>query len=103
MSNCLFLSVSFLTTLPAPPIIPVNNAPSVPNLTLFNSSLVGSSSVDLSIAVGPPTKSPNVPSCSTSPTNTELSLVQKVHYLQELLVVQVKLLKNLQIEINNSM
>jgi len=58
-------------TLPAPPIIPVNNAPSVPNLTLFNNSLVGSSSVDdLSIAVGTPIKSPNVPSCSTSPTNT---------------------------------
>ena len=69
-SNCLFLCVSFFTTLPAPPIRPVNNAPSVPNLTLFNNSLPGSSSVDLSIFVGPPTKSPNVPIASTSPTNT---------------------------------
>ena len=49
---------------------PVNNAPSVPNLTLFNNSLVGSSSVDLSISVGPPIRSPNVPIFSTSPTNT---------------------------------
>ena len=36
VSNCLFLSVSLLTTLPAPPTIPVNSAPSTPNLTLFN-------------------------------------------------------------------
>ena len=56
--------------MPVPPITPVNNAPSKPNLTLFNNSLVGSSSVDLSIFVGPPTKSPNVPIFSTSPTNT---------------------------------
>ena len=34
-----------------PPIRPVNNAPSTPNLTLFNNSLVGSSSVDLVISV----------------------------------------------------
>ena len=69
-SNCLFRSVNLLTNLPVPPISPVNNAPSVPNLILFNSSLVGSSSVDLSIFVGPPIKSPNDPIFSTSPTNT---------------------------------
>ena len=69
-SNCLFLFVSFLTSVPVPPITPVNNAPSKPNLTLFNNSLVASSSVDLSTAVGPPTRSPNVPTFSTSPTNT---------------------------------
>ena len=51
-------------------MIPVNSAPSTPNLTLFNNSLVGSSSEYLSILVGPPTKSPNVPIFSTSPTNT---------------------------------
>jgi hypothetical protein len=53
-SNCLFRSVNLLTTLPAPPMTPVNSAPSTPNLTLFNNSLVGSSSEDLSIFVGPP-------------------------------------------------
>ena len=53
-SNCLFLFVSFLTSVPVPPITPVNSAPSKPNLTLFNSYLVASSSVDLSTAVGPP-------------------------------------------------
>ena len=50
-------------------MIPVNNAPSVPNLILFSNSLVGSSSVDLVISVGPPIKSPKVPIFSTSPTN----------------------------------
>ena len=64
----LFRSVSLLITLPVPAITPVNNAPSVPNLTLFNKSVNGSS-VSLSTSVGPPIKSPNVPICSTSPTN----------------------------------
>ena len=64
----LFLFVNFLITLPVPAITPVNNAPSVPNLTLFNKSVNGSS-VSLSISVGPPIRSPNVPICSTSPTN----------------------------------
>ena len=71
MSNPLFLFVIFLITVPAPLRIPVNNAPSVPNLILFNISLVASGSVSLlSILVGPPNKSPNVPIASASPTNT---------------------------------
>ena len=49
----LFLLVSFLITLPVPPINPVNKAPSVPNLALFNKSVRGSSD-SLSISVGPP-------------------------------------------------
>jgi len=71
VSNPLFLFVIFLITLPVPLRIPVNNAPSVPNLILFNISLVASGSVSLlSILVGPPIRSPNVPSFSASPTNT---------------------------------
>ena len=46
----------------------MNSAPSVPNLTLFNKSVNGSSG-SLSISVGPPIKSPKEPICSTSPTN----------------------------------
>ena len=42
-------------------INPVNNAPSVPNLTLLINSLSGSYSSSLSNSVGPPNKSPNVP------------------------------------------
>ena len=69
-SNCLFLLANFLITLPVPPRIPVNNAPSVPNLTLFNISVAASGSALLSISVGPPNKSPNDPMSFTSPTNT---------------------------------
>ena len=68
-SSFLFLSVNFFITVPAPLIAPVNNAPSVPNLTLFNISLTALSSSSLLILVGPPNKSPNVPISSTSPTN----------------------------------
>ena len=68
-SNFLFLSVNFFITVPVPPIIPVNKAPSVPNLTLFNISVTALSS-SLSIPVGPPNRSPKDPICSTSPTNT---------------------------------
>ena len=68
-SNCLFLFVNFFITVPAPLMAPVNNAPSVPNLTLFKISLTALSSSSLLIAVGPPNKSPNVPTPSTSPTN----------------------------------
>ena len=53
--------------LPAAPIAPVNNAPSTPNFNLFNNSVCGSS-LSLSISVGPPRKSPNVPASSTLPT-----------------------------------
>ena len=57
------------TVLPAAPMAPVNNAPSTPNFNLFNNSVVGSL-VSLSTFVGPPRKSPKVPTSSTSPTNT---------------------------------
>ena len=45
---------------PAPPMAPVNKVPSTPNFNLFNNSVLGSL-VSLSIFVGPPKKSPNVP------------------------------------------
>ncbi len=62
MSKFLFLLVILPITLPTPPRTPVNIAPSVPNLTLFNISLVASGDVSLLfIAVGPPNRSPNVP------------------------------------------
>ena len=49
--------------MPTPPRIPVNNAPSVPNLTLFNNSLPGSFSSSCK-------SNANEPAASTSPTNT---------------------------------
>ena len=55
--------------LPAPPIAPVNKVPSRPNFNLFKISWTGSP-VSLSISVGPPSQSPNVPASSTSPTKT---------------------------------
>ena len=61
----------FFIAVPTPPITPENTAPSVPNLILFNTSLPGSysSSEDvLCSLVGPPNKSPKVPTFSTSPT-----------------------------------
>ena len=70
-SKFLFLLVILPISLPVPPRIPVNNAPSVPNLILFNISLEASGLVSLlSILVGPPIRSPNVPAWSTSPMNT---------------------------------
>ena len=59
-----------MRVLPTPPITPVNKAPSVPNLTRLISSLSGSYSSSRSSCVGPPSKSPKDPICSTSPTNT---------------------------------
>ena len=41
-SNFLFLLVSLPIVFPTPPRTPVNSAPSVPNLTLFNISLAAS-------------------------------------------------------------
>jgi hypothetical protein len=38
----LVVFLNFLTTAPTPPRAPVNKAPSVPNLILFNISLAGS-------------------------------------------------------------
>ena len=64
----LFLFAMALIVAPTPPIKPVNNAPSVPNFTLFTKSLVISSSLPLSNSVGPPIKSPKVPILSTSAT-----------------------------------
>ena len=49
------------------PIPKVNNPPSAPNFNLFNNSASGVLD-SLSISVGPPKKSPNVPASSTSPT-----------------------------------
>ena len=56
-----------LIVLPIPPSKPVNKAPSVPNLILFIIDLAGSLGSSLSIAVGPPNKSPKLPTFSTSP------------------------------------
>ena len=63
ISNFLFLCATFLIPAPTPPRIPVNNAPSVPNLTLFNSSLPGSFSSSCKLNA-------SEPAASTSPTNT---------------------------------
>ena len=70
MSNFLPRPASLITVEPIPPITPVNKAPSVPNLTLFNKSLTASSPSPLSILVGPPIKSPKLPIFCTSPTKT---------------------------------
>ena len=61
ISNSFFLFLNFLIVAPVPPIKPVNIAPSVPNLILFNKSLTASLPSVLSISVGPPKRSPKLP------------------------------------------
>ena len=68
--NSFPLLANAFIVVPPPPMTPVNNAPSVPNLTLLINSLSGSYSSSLANSVGPPNKSPKVPASSTSPTNT---------------------------------
>ena len=60
--------LNFLIPNPTPPSNPVNAVPSIPNFNLFNNS-ASAVPLDLSISVGPPNKSPNVPASSTSATN----------------------------------
>ena len=68
------LVATFFIAVPVPPITPVSNAPSVPNLTLFKRDLVALSFPSFkersSNSVGPPNKSPIVPKSSTSATKT---------------------------------
>ena len=60
--------LSLDTPAPTPLMAPAKPAPSSPNFNLFNNSAVAVSEF-LSMAVGPPIKSPKVPAFSTSPTN----------------------------------
>ena len=66
--------LNLLRPTPANPKAPVKAPPSTPNLSLLVNCLAALSLLvplfSLSIAVGPPNKSPKVTTSSTSPTNT---------------------------------